>query len=69
MTQEMVDQDIIDRVSEPILREYRLAFQGLRDTIAAIPDNEWIRGETRGPARLYQASLVHPSTRTTAAAL
>lgn len=51
----MLDQEIIDRVSEPILREYRLAFQGLRDTIAAIPDDEWIRGETKGDFPVRQA--------------
>jgi hypothetical protein len=51
----MVDQEIIDRVSEPILREYRLAFQGLRDTIAAIPDEEWIHGETKGDIPVRQA--------------
>lgn len=51
----MVDQDIVDRVSEPILREYRLAFQCLRDTIAAIPDDEWTRGETKGDIPVRQA--------------
>jgi hypothetical protein len=51
----MVDQEIIDRVSEPILREYRLAFQGLRDTIEAIPDDEWIRGESKGDVPVRQA--------------
>ena len=29
----MVDQEMLARVYEPILREYRLAFQGIRDTI------------------------------------
>jgi hypothetical protein len=56
----MVDQEIVDRVSEPILREYRLAFQGLRDTIAAIPDDEWISGETKGDLPVRQAChLLH----------
>jgi hypothetical protein len=56
----MVDQDIVDRVSEPILREYHLAFQGLRDTIAAIPDDEWIRGDTKGDIPVRQAChLLH----------
>ena len=51
----MLDQDIIDRVSEPILKEYHLAFQGLRDTIATIPDDEWIRGEKKGDIPVRQA--------------
>ena len=56
----MIDQEIVDLVSEPILREYRLAFQGLRDTIAAIPDDEWIRGETKGDIPVRQAChLLH----------
>jgi hypothetical protein len=51
----MLEQDIISRVSEPILREYRLAFQGLRDTISATPDDEWVRGETKGDMPVRQA--------------
>jgi hypothetical protein len=56
----MVEQEIIDRVCEPILKEFRLAFQGLRDTIAAIPDDEWIRGEAKGDVPVRQAChLLH----------
>jgi hypothetical protein len=49
------EQDTVERVSEPILREYRLAFQGLRDTIRAIPAEEWIRGEALGDVPVRQA--------------
>jgi hypothetical protein len=49
------DQDTIDRVSEPILREYRLAFQGLRDTIRAIPADEWTKGDRPGDVPVRQA--------------
>ena len=60
MKQRMVDQDIFDRVSDPILKEYRLALQGLRDTIAAIPDDEWIRGESKSDVPVRQAChLLH----------
>ena len=56
----MVDQEIVDRVSEPLLREFHLAFQGLRDAITVIPDEEWVRGETNGdvPAR-HACHLLH----------
>jgi hypothetical protein len=53
--QRVGDPKIVDRVSEPILREYGRAFQGLRETIAAIPDDEWIRGDTKGDVPVRQA--------------
>jgi hypothetical protein len=51
----MTNQDMVERVSAPILREYRLAFQGLRDTIRAIPAEEWATGETPGDVPVRQA--------------
>ncbi len=56
----MIDESIVDRVSDPILREYRLAFQGLRDTIEAIPAEEWTRGNRPGDIPARQAChLLH----------
>ena len=56
----MIDQDTVERVSEPILREYKLAFQGLRDTIEAIPAEEWTRGVKPGDIPVRQAChLLH----------
>jgi len=54
----MVDQEIFDRVSEPILMEYRLVLQGLRGSIAAISEDEWIRGESKGDIPVRQACHV-----------
>lgn len=51
----MTDSDIVERVYEPILREYRRAFQGLRDTIQAIPAEEWTRGDKPGDVPVRQA--------------
>ena len=56
----MTDQEMVDRVSAPILREYRLAFQGLRDTIRAIPVEEWAKGDALGDMPVRQAChLLH----------
>jgi hypothetical protein len=56
----VVDQDTIERVSGPILREYALAFRGLRDTIEAIPAEEWTRGARPGDVPVRQAChLLH----------
>jgi hypothetical protein len=51
----MMEQTIIDRVSEPLLREFHLAVQALRDTIAATPEKEWIRGKTKGDVPVRHA--------------
>ena len=50
----MENQEIIARVTEPILREYQSAFKSFRETIAIIPDDEWTRGDKPGqiPVRL-----------------
>jgi predicted transcriptional regulator len=55
----MENQEMIDRVTEPILREYLAAFKAMRETIQAIPDDEWTRGETPGkmPVRLVCHAL------------
>jgi hypothetical protein len=56
----MAGQDTVERVSEPILSEYALAFQGLRDTIEAIPAEEWTRGAKPGDVPVRQAChLLH----------
>ena len=56
----MIEQEIIDRVCEPLLREYCLAFQALRDAMAVTPDDEWIRGDVKGdiPVR-HACHLLH----------
>ena len=51
----MIEQTIVDRTSDPILREFHLALQALRDTIAATPDEEWIRGKTKGDVPVRHA--------------
>ena len=55
----MDNQDIIERVAQPILREYQAAFKAMRETIAVIPDEEWTRGEKSGhiPVRLVCHAL------------
>ena len=51
----MSEQEMVERVSAPILREYRLAFQGLRDTIRAIPAEEWAKGDVPSDMPVRQA--------------
>lgn len=51
----MVEQEVIDRIAEPILKEYADFFQGLRDTIQAIPDDEWTKGKRKGDVPVRHA--------------
>ena len=50
----MEEQEAIERVVEPIWREYQAAFKAVKETIQAIPDDEWTRGDQPGkmPVRL-----------------
>jgi hypothetical protein len=63
----VADLESIDRIAEPILKEYADLFQGLRDTIRAIPAEEWAIGERKGKVPARQAchllrALLHRST-------
>jgi hypothetical protein len=51
----VIDHDSIDRISEPVLTEYSCLFQGLRDTIQAIPEREWTKGDRKGKVPARQA--------------
>lgn len=35
-------EEIVDRVAQPLVSEFRAALKGLRDSVSAIPDVEWV---------------------------
>jgi hypothetical protein len=51
----MVDQEVVDRISEPVLKEYRDFLRGLRDTIRAMPEEEWASGDKKGDVPVRHA--------------
>lgn len=48
--------ELIERAAEPLIREYRLAFKGLADSIRAIPETEWTQGDRPGDVPIRQAA-------------
>ncbi|MFH1567222.1 MAG: DinB family protein [Gemmatimonadota bacterium] len=48
-------EEVVDRASEPLLREYARAWKGLADSIRAIPDGEWRKGDKPGDVPARQA--------------
>jgi hypothetical protein len=49
-------EELVERAAEPVIREYRLAFRGLADSIWAIPEAEWTRGDRPGDVPVRQAA-------------
>jgi hypothetical protein len=40
----MEQEELIDQLSEPVIKEYKLAFKAVRGCIDHIPDTEWTQG-------------------------
>jgi hypothetical protein len=51
----MVPEEAAVRAAEPIVREFRLALKGLRDSVRGVPDAEWTRAEQPGDSFPRQA--------------
>jgi hypothetical protein len=47
--------ELVERACEPVISEYALAFKGLADSVRAIPEQEWTRGDTLGDVPARQA--------------
>jgi|TARA_Y100000310_G_C20665717_1_gene807361 hypothetical protein len=50
----MEEGQVVACVAEPIVQEFRLALKGLRDSIEAIPEEEWHLADRKHEARLLE---------------
>ena len=53
----MTEDEIVERTAEPIAREYKLALEGLRNSVKGVPEEQW--GVAQRPGDAFPRHACH----------